>query len=60
MTPIKFFSRYFTDELLERMDLETNLYCVLSNGKSLKTNKVEIRQFLEINILMGHFHLPRV
>ena len=49
MTPIKFFSRYFTDELLERMDLETNLYCVLSNGKSLKTNKVEIRQFLEIH-----------
>ena len=58
--PIEFFGRYFTEDLLEKMALETNLYAVLINGNSLKTNKAELRKFLGINILMGNFHLPRV
>ena len=58
--PIEFFSRYFTEELLEKMALETNLYAVLTSGNSLKTNKAELKKFLEVNIVMGNSHLPRV
>ena len=59
-TPIDYFKGYFTEDLLEKMSQETNLYGVLANGRSLQTNVNEIRKFIGINILMGNFHLPRV
>lgn len=58
--PIDYFKGYFTEDLIEKMSQETNIYGVLANGRSLQTNVTEIRKFLGINILMGNFHLPRV
>jgi hypothetical protein len=60
LTAPLFFSEYFTDELLNIMAEETNLFAVQNNSVFRATTPEEMRTFVGIHILMGNLHYPKV
>lgn len=60
-SPLKLFSNYFSEELLEIAVFNTNLYAVRKNVPNFPpTTVLELKTFIGINILMGNLNLPRV
>ena len=53
LTPLSYFKQFFTDELIDQIVEETNLYSVQQTGKSIATTKNEIEQFIGIQIRMS-------
>ncbi|KAJ8942608.1 hypothetical protein NQ314_010029 [Rhamnusium bicolor] len=61
-TPFQVFQLFISDQLLDRIVYQTNLYAaqghITSGKKYTQTDIDEIKVFLGINILMGIKHLP--
>ena len=47
-SPLKYFSAYFSDALLNLIANQTNQYYLRTTGKELKTSMEEIWKFLEL------------
>jgi hypothetical protein len=56
-TPYALFSRFFTDELMDLIVFQTNLYCT-QIGKPFTPSAEEMRVFLGINLYMGIIRKP--
>lgn len=60
-SPLEFFCKYFTDELLESCAEKTNLYAVQNGVANFPpTNVPEVKTFFGILIIMGNLGYPRV
>lgn len=57
-SPVKLFKSIITDEMIEDIAFQTNLYAQQSGKRFVPTNKEEIEAFLGINLLMGIKRLP--
>uniref|UniRef100_A0A8D0A246 PiggyBac transposable element-derived protein domain-containing protein n=1 Tax=Sander lucioperca TaxID=283035 RepID=A0A8D0A246_SANLU len=57
-TPFQYFKRLFTDEMIQHIAHQTNLYSVQELGDLIKTNPGEIEDFLAMLLLMGVFDFP--
>lgn len=57
-TPYKLFQLFFTDDLIQNLVFQTNLYCQQGIRKYSPTNLSEMKSFLGINLLMGIKSLP--
>lgn len=57
-TPYKLFQLFFTDDIIENLVFQTNLYCQQGVTKYYPTNLTEMKTFLGINLLMGIKSLP--
>lgn len=58
-TPYQFFKYFITEELLDRIVNETNLYCAQKNiYKPQMLNKIDIRQYIGILTYMSIVHMP--
>ena len=51
--PISYFRELITDEVMEAMAEQTNLYSVQKDGKSIDTSKAEIDLFIGLYLRMG-------
>uniref|UniRef100_A0A8D0A1K3 PiggyBac transposable element-derived protein domain-containing protein n=1 Tax=Sander lucioperca TaxID=283035 RepID=A0A8D0A1K3_SANLU len=54
----EYFKRLFTDEMIQHIAHQTNLYSVQELGDLIKTNPGEIEDFLAMLLLMGVFDFP--
>jgi len=52
-TPMNFFEKFFSEDVLKRIVKETNRYGLEKNENFEKTNKEEMQKFLGINLFMG-------
>ena len=52
MSPLKYFTAFFNDELVDLVVHNSNLYSVQREGKS-NTNSNEMKTFIGMHILMG-------
>ena len=59
-SPMIFFQKYFTLELLQLMVDNTNLYAVQKQKKFAPTTVLEMKTFVGIHIVMGNCHYPRI
>ncbi|KAK0147717.1 PiggyBac transposable element-derived protein 3 [Merluccius polli] len=59
-TPYMYFKDFVTEEMLQEIAEETNLYSVQKNGKSVNTNAQEIEQILGMYMHMGLVQMPNV
>uniref|UniRef100_A0A667Z5P7 PiggyBac transposable element-derived protein domain-containing protein n=1 Tax=Myripristis murdjan TaxID=586833 RepID=A0A667Z5P7_9TELE len=59
-TPYQYFKDFVTEEMLQEIAEETNLYSVQKEGKSVNTNAKEIEQILGMYMHMGLVQLPNV
>lgn len=57
-TPFQYFKRLFTDEMIQHIAHQTNLYSAQELGDPIKTNPGEIEDFLAMLLLMGVFDFP--
>ena len=51
--PISYFKALVTDEVVEHMAEQTNLYSVQEDGQSMDTSRVEIDLFIRLYLWMG-------
>ena len=51
--PISYFRGLITDEIMEAMAEQTNLYSVQTDGKSIDTSKAEMDLFIGLYLRMG-------
>jgi len=58
ITPFEYFKQMCRDEETENFVEQSNLYCVHKTGRTLKTNKNGIEQFLDIHIMAGIVNMP--
>lgn len=56
--PIEYFKYFFSEELIQLIVDNTNLYSVQKSGKSVNVNNNDILDFLAIEILMGVVNMP--
>ena len=56
-TPLEYFKFFWSDELIDLVVEQTNLYSTHKTGYSVNTNHDEIEQFLGMNIMMGIIQL---
>uniref|UniRef100_A0A3Q1JQK9 PiggyBac transposable element-derived protein domain-containing protein n=1 Tax=Anabas testudineus TaxID=64144 RepID=A0A3Q1JQK9_ANATE len=59
-TPYMYFKDFVTEEMLQEIAEETNLYSVQKDGKSVNTNAKEIEQILGMYMHMGLNQMPNV
>lgn len=57
-SPIGYFKRFLTTEMIQQIVSETNRYAVQS-GSSFKTNTETVERFIGILLRMGIVHMPR-
>lgn len=57
-SPYEYFKMFITNEMIENLSEQTNLYSVQKNGVSINSNKQEIEQFLGIHLLSGIIRVP--
>ncbi|XP_014672682.1 PREDICTED: piggyBac transposable element-derived protein 3-like [Priapulus caudatus] len=60
MTPYNYFKLFVSDEMLDKMAYQTNLYSVSKDQRSVQTSKKEIEQVLGIYLRMGLVQMPNV
>lgn len=53
MTPYQFFQKLVTDDMLENVTMQTNIYAVKKNGREIDSNKKEIEKFIGVYLRMG-------
>ena len=58
-TPLKYFRKFWSDDITEWLVDQTNLYSVEKAGESIKTTKEEIERFIGVQIFMSIVKLPR-
>lgn len=59
-TPYMYFKKFVTDEMLQDVAEQTNLYSMQKNDKSLNTSAKEIEQVLGMYMHMGLVQMPSV
>ena len=52
-TPFEFFKEIITDEMLDRVETESNNYAMIKTGKELKSTRKEIETFIGLYLRMG-------
>nr|CAI5853808.1 unnamed protein product [Callosobruchus analis] len=57
-TPLKYFERFFDQDIFDYIAVQTNLYSTLATGSSINTNSYEIKSFVGIEIIMGIVQMP--
>ena len=57
-TPLEYFKLFWSDELIDLVVEQTNLYSTQKTGHSVNTNRDEIEQLLGMHIMMGIVQLP--
>ena len=58
MTPLNYFKIFWSDDIINLLVEQTNLYSVQQTGSSINTNKSEMAQFIRIQMLMSIVSLP--
>ena len=58
MTPLNYFKIFWSDDIINLLVEQTNLYSVQQTGSSINTNKSEMEQFIGIQMLMSIVSLP--
>ena len=58
MTPLNYFKIFWSDDIINLLVEQTNLYSVQQTGSSISTNKSEMEQFIGIQMLMSIVSLP--
>ena len=58
-TPLTYFRKFWSDDITERLVVQTNLYIVEKTGESIKTTKEEMERFIRVQMLMSIVKLPR-
>ena len=58
LTPLEYFKLFVTDELVNDIVLQTNLYSVQQKLQSVSTTSAEIEQYIGMHLLMGINRLP--
>jgi hypothetical protein len=58
-SPLLYFNEYFTNELLEHLAFQSNLYSVQLTTSSVQTSAQELRQYIGILMRMGISRLPQ-
>ena len=59
-SPLKYFSAYFGEALLNLIANQTNQYYLRTTGKELKTSMEEIRKFFVTSIIMANLKYPHI
>ncbi|KAL7405160.1 hypothetical protein ABVT39_024706 [Epinephelus coioides] len=59
-TPFQYFKTVFTDEMIQHIAVQTNLYSAQELGDPIKTSPEEIEDFLAILLFMGVFNFPAI
>nr|CAI5820083.1 unnamed protein product [Callosobruchus analis] len=57
-TPLKYFERFFDQDIFDYISVQTNLYSTPATGSSINTNSYEIKSFVGIEIVMGIVQIP--
>ena len=57
-SPLDYFCQFITEGVIDRVVEQTNLYSVQKNGKSIATNKEEIRSLTGMLMKMGIVRMP--
>lgn len=57
--PLSYVQRFFTDEIVEDLCFQTNLFSVQNQGKSINVTALEMRQFIGIQSYFGIYNIPR-
>lgn len=57
-TPFQYFTKLFTEEMIEHIAQHTNLYSAQELGDPIKTCSAEIHDFLAILLFTGVFNFP--
>lgn len=57
-TPYEYFTTFLTNDILEYVTEQTNLYSTQETGKSLNISVEDIKDFVAINLLMGIVDMP--
>lgn len=60
LTPYEYFKHYITDEVIDLIVEQSNIYAHQKDGKVLNVSRTEIEQFLSILLQMGIVHMPSV
>lgn len=58
MNPIDYFAFFWTDELVQLIEEQTNLYSTQQSGTPIKTTSKEIEKYIGINMMMSVVQLP--
>ena len=58
MTSLSYFKIFWSDDIINLLVEQTNLYSVQQTGSSISTNKSEMEQFIGIQMLMSIVSLP--
>ena len=59
-SPLKYFSAYFSDALLNLIANQTNQYYLRATRKELKTSTEEIRKFFGASMIMANLGYPHI
>ena len=59
LTPFQYFAKFLTNETLNDIVENTDIYLVQKRGKSVNTDSEKMKTFLGIQILMGIVQMPR-
>lgn len=57
-SPLEYFYKFLSNDIIDLMVEETNLYCVQLKGTSLNVTTDVLKDFIAINILMGVVTMP--
>lgn len=58
MTPYQYFKSIFTDDIVNNLVLQSNLYSIQKTGVSLDSNSNEMEQFIGINVISSLVKMP--
>ena len=58
MSPVEYFSMFFSDEMIDEILLETNRYAMTKDNRFIDVTKQEIYSYLSITLYMGIIRLP--
>ena len=59
LSPLQFFKRFFSDDLIAHIVEQTILYSMQRSNKNVNTNSSEIEQFIGILLMMGIVKYPQ-
>ena len=60
LNPVDYFKQFFSEDLIQHIAEQTNLYSVQQTGASIQTSKSEMEQYIGILIMMSIIKLPQI
>lgn len=57
-TPLDYFRKYFSDDIIVDIVLNSNLYSIQNTGKPLNLTEEELKDFISILLVMGIVKMP--